>query len=77
MRSVISFKRNNRKMYLNTECIEAVLEHTDSADKTYIIVTEEDYYMVDLPVDVVIGKIAEAVNTSLQTGSFVCVDLTN
>ena len=76
MRSVISFVAGGiRKVYIDVGAIIAVTEHTSNPNSSWVVLPEDSLYEVNVPCDVVIEKIAEAINTSEQTGDFVCVSL--
>lgn len=78
MRSVISFVADGiRLVYLDISAIKSVEEHTSNPNSSWIVLSEDTLYEVNLPCTVIIEKIAEAVTTSEQMGGFVCVSLSN
>lgn len=78
MRSVISFVADGiRPVYLDTNAIKSVEEHTSSPNSSWIVLSEDTLYEVNVPCTVVIEKIAEVVNASAQMGGFVCVSLSD
>lgn len=78
MRSVISFVADGiRLVYLDTSAIKSVEEHTSNPNSSWIVLSEDTLYEVNLPCTVIIEKIAEAVTASEQMGGFVCVSLSD
>ena len=78
MRSVIYFVAGGiHTVYLDTNTIKSVEEHTSSPNSSWIVLSEDTLYEVNVPCTTVIEKIAEAVNASEQIGGFVCVSLSD
>lgn len=75
MRSAITFISANRRIFINTEYIQAVLEDPSDFNKTIIILSNGIQYKVNVSINVVIGKIKEVVEKSNYNDSFECKSL--